>query len=362
MKPISAWYFIKENRVRCGLLAFMFVLTYLAYIGGLYATNVQTAFDYQKEGMKDYAAISPSASDGDFSQFKSAMEEIQKNTDIKLIKQGVISRICVKSVMGFQNVYDQWAFNSVEDFKAFCEYRGVKCDFDSLTTGHVVMSQMAANNRGLEIGDKLVGWEDDVLLHSYTLGAITDEEGYWIYYINEEENLNYIMLRGDLTEEEFAKYTGELDEKYNVNVFDREVMIENIDIQLGGFNFIYAFIVVLVAIIMAVTVNAAFVGMYQHRKPEFAIYRAMGITKGQIVRKIAGELLLIDVVGMAAGGALMMLILYLLNELVLFEQGLWLNYYHPFALIGLLACNLAVLVPMMLTRSRQLLKADICEY
>ncbi len=362
MKPISSWYFIKENKLRCGLLAFMFVLTYLAYIGGLYVTNIQTGFDYHIESMKKYALIYPLAADNDFERFKNAIKELESDSDIKLIKQGVISSIAIKSIMGYPNTYDSFAFNSVEDFKTFCEVRGVNCDFDSLKSGHVIMSRMAANNRGLEPGDKLIEEDGDDIYHVYTLGAITDEEGYWSYFINDDENLAYIIMPNRMSDDEFAVYTKELAKKYEINVYDRVRCANSIETQLNGLNLIYAFIVILVAVIMAVTVNAAFVGMYQHRKPEFAIYRAIGISKAQVVRKIAGELFLIDFVGMAVGGVVVVLVLYLLNELVLYGQGLWLKYYHPLALAGILVCNLAVLVPMIITRSRQLLKADICEY
>ncbi|MBQ4282729.1 MAG: ABC transporter permease [Lachnospira sp.] len=362
MKPISAWYFIKENKLRCGLLAFMFVLTYLAYIGGLYVTNIQTGFDYHIESMRKYAIIYPRASDSNFVDFKNAVKELEANNDIKLIKQGVISSINIDSIMGYSNMYESFAFNSVEDFKTFCEIRDVKCDFDGLKSGHVIMSRMAANNRGLELGETLVEEEDDNIYHKYTLGAITDEEGYWTYFINDDENLTSIIISVGMSDDEFAAYTEEIAGKYDVSVTDRKRFAEDIKIQLNGLNLIYAFIVILVAVIMAVTVNAAFVGMYQHRKPEFAIYRAIGISKGQGIRKIAGELVLIDFVGMAAGGVVVMTIIYLLNELVLYNKGLWLDYYHPFALAGIVVCNLAVLVPMILTGSRQFLKADICEY
>ena len=71
--------------------------------------------------------------------------------------------------------------------------------------------------------------------------------------------------------------------------------------SLKAFHYIYMLIVVLLAVVMAVTVNAVFVEMYQHRGPEFAIYRGIGIPGKKIICKIAGELLLLDGIAMAVG-------------------------------------------------------------
>ena len=142
----------------------------------------------------------------------------------------------------------------------------------------------------------------------------------------------------------------------------QEDLEEHINKQLESLNLIYAFIMILLAVIMAVTVNAAFVGMYQRRHFEFAVYRAIGISKGEIVKKIVGELLCMDGIAVMAGGAIFFLGLYLFNHLVLYPAGKYLRYFHPLALFCALLCNLAVLLPLMITRSRQMLKADMCDY
>ncbi len=40
----------------------------------------------------------------------------------------------------------------------------------------------------------------------------------------------------------------------------------------------------------------------------------------------------------------------------------YLQYFHPKALTGLILCNVMVLLPLIVTRWRQLLRADNCEY
>lgn len=365
MKPFLAGYFIKKNRMRSSLLVFMFILSYIAYLGGLYVTNIRSMFDYSLERMDRYAILYPVSDDTDFEQFEKAKEAVSKEKGITLFQQGVVSSLNTDSIMGFENQYLSLSFRSVEDFKNFCHVVGIKCDFENLKGGSLIMSSLEANNRGMKIGDALKEEEDESVYGSYTLDAITDEEGYSVYYIDAGKNgsnLSYILLAENVTEPEFAKYLEKLGREYKIDIRSRQYFEETLDRQLGSFNYIYLFIVVLVSVVMAVTINAAFVGMYQQRQPEFAIYRAIGISKRRIVGKVAGELLLLDAIGMIAGGALLLLGVYLLNQLYLIPRGLMLFYYHPIALSGMLFCNLMVLIPLLVTRSRQLLRADICTY
>lgn len=362
MKPISALYYIKENRLRCALLAFMFVLTYIAYIGGLYVCNVPEIYEYHEDAMKKYAYIYPDRSDSDFSKLNAAVAEIERDDRITVMKQGYISSMSISSVMGLHHSFFQQSFTSVEDFKTFCDFMGIKCDYSKLKAGSMAASQMMVNNKGMELGKVYKGDRYDSMMAEYTLDAITNQKGHFVYYIDDRENLNYVLLPTGMSEEEFAKYTAELKQKYDISVCDRVYLMNIIDEQLNGMIVIYVFVLILLSVVMAVTVNAAFVGMYIHRKPEFAIYRAIGVGKREIIGKVASELLAIDVIGLFAGGVIMFLILYLLNNLVLYPKGMLLFYCNSLALFGLALCNLAVLVPMIITRCRQLLKSDICEY
>lgn len=362
MKPISALYYIKENRLRCALLAFMFVLTYIAYIGGLYICNVPEIYEYHEDAMKKYAYIYPDPSDSDFSKLNAAVAEIEQDDRITVIRQGYISSMSISSVMGLHHSFFQQSFTRVEDFKTYCDFMGIKCDCSKLKVGSMAASQMMVNNKGMELGKVYKGDRYDSMMAEYTLDAITNQKGPFVYYIDDRENLNYVLLPTGMSEEEFAEYTAELKQKYDISVYDRVYLMNIIDEQLNGMIVIYVFVLILLSVVMAVTVNAAFVGMYIHRKPEFAIYRAIGIGKREIIGKVVLELLTIDVIGLFAGGVIMFLILYLLNNLVLYPKGLLLFYCNYLALFGLALCNLAVLVPMIITRCRQLLKSDICEY
>ncbi|MBQ7943795.1 MAG: ABC transporter permease [Lachnospiraceae bacterium] len=362
VKPFSAGYYIAQNRLKCGLLIFMFFLTYIAYLGGLYVTNIPTMYEFAAQRMEKYAVISPSSKDADWSQFEGAVRKLQEEDRITMLQQSVFSYIYTKSIMSFELSYPRHAFRTVEDFKTFCDYMGITCDFENLKEGSFIASKLMANGRNMKIGDALIQRKDENVYQDYTLDAITDEEGYTTYFINDNVNYNYILLPTGMTLEEFHEYMNELEEEFEISVSDVESYREETVRDFGSFQVIYAFIVVLLAVVMAITINAAFVGMYQHRESEFAVYRAIGISKGRIIGKIIKELLLMDAMGIVFGGVVMLLAIYLLNELALIPQGWMLLYYHPTALWGMLLCNITVLVPLVLSRSRKLLKADICAY
>ena len=148
-------------------------------------------------------------------------------------------------------------------------------------------------------------------------------------------------------------------EKYPITVNDIRNQITG---QFTIFNRIYLFVIMLLSVILAVTINAAFVGMYQRRNYEFAVYRAIGVYRKAIVNKLVSELLWMDLFALVLGAGVVLLGLYLLNNLVLYPNGMYLRYFHPTALTGLVLCNVMVLLPLIFTRCRQLLSADICEY
>jgi ABC-type antimicrobial peptide transport system permease subunit len=116
------------------------------------------------------------------------------------------------------------------------------------------------------------------------------------------------------------------------------------------------------AVVMAITVNAVFVGLYQHREREFAVYNAIGFTRKEVVLKLLKELVLLDAIGLAAGGAVTLLCVYLINGLYLIPHGMRLFMFNGVALLGLIICNVMVLLPLLVTRSRKLARADICEF
>lgn len=361
MNPFSPTYFIKENKTRCILLIFMIFLGFSAYLGGLYITNPLDNWRVNIEYYNNMVSVSQLSNDENGQDYKSFIAEIIKDNKVEIINLTDWNGFSWGSIMGFDQGQCTFSFNTVDDFKAFCEYHIIDCDFDSLKYGSMIMSEKFAKNKGLNIGEKINKDYDINIYGEFTLDAVTKEDGYTLYFINSSTRTSNCLLLGtQIKGKALYDYVNSFKNDYNVFVY--KGLYEDIKSQFEMFNMIYIFIVILMAIIMAVTINAAFVGMYQRRTCEFAVYRAIGISKKQIIKKIAGELLFMDLISLIIGGGVFFISLYLFNNMVLYPVGKYLKYYHSTALFGLLLCNVMVVIPLILTRCKRLLKADICEY
>lgn len=363
MKPFSPLYFIKENTSRCLALMLMIFLSFGVYLGGLYVTNPLDNWTVPFAYYETMRTSGASALDADFSQYQAFRQEMEQHPNIMVLEQGQYHGFPWTTVMGFESGTYTLTFRSVEDFKTYCDFFHIECDFTNLKSGSLILSERFAKNKGLELGDVVDKNYDKQVYGTFTLDALTTEEGYCQYYIDDSPITypNLLLLPDGISTEEFLDIYSEARERNPVSILNG-LLKENINQQYESFHMIYTFIVILLSVILAVTINAAFVGMYQRRTFEFAVYRAIGISKKRIVGKIAGELLLLDLITLVIGGAIFFLALYLFNNLVLYPAGKYLTYFHPLALLGLVLCNATILIPLVVTRCRQLLKADICEY
>lgn len=362
MRPFSSLYYIKENKARCILLMFMIFLGYGVYLGGLYVSNPldnwQLAFSHYDET----TTVTPVSDDEEYVQFQAFVEKMEETGQVEVLELGDYSGLRWDSIMGFELGTVSYTFRSVEDFKLYCECMGITCDFSKLKSGSLVMSEKFANNKGLKLGDVIDKNYDSQIYDTYSLDAVTAEDGYTQYYINEEPITSpwIMLLPKGISGSEMYELAYEAREEQPVLIYD--VLREDVEGQMEAFNMIYMFVVVLLSVILAVTINAAFVGMYQRRNLEFAVYRAIGIRKRGLIGKLIGELLWMDLIALFVGGGVFFTGLYLFNHLVLYPVGKYLRYFAPLALFGILLCNVVVLVPLILLRCRQLMKADICEY
>ena len=90
MSPFSAWYFIKENKVRCCTLVFMFFLGFGAYLAGLYVTNPRDNWNMLVDRYDQYVYAFPKAKtvaeqDADMEQFR---RELADDQELIFIKRG----------------------------------------------------------------------------------------------------------------------------------------------------------------------------------------------------------------------------------------------------------------------------------
>ncbi len=366
MKPFSALYYVKENRWRASLIVFMFVLTFAVYLGGLYISNMGSMFDYSIGRMERVAIVEPIAADYDDTEFQRAVDMLKGNDKITFLELGKGGHIYTKSIMGFMSGTLQYAFQSEEDFRFYCDFIGVSlCETKRgmIGDGSVIMSGLQAKNRGMKPGDFLSADNpDEYFDRDYRLDALTDEEGYSTYYINNTKTASYMILPTEMNDKEYHALLNELKTEYHIPVIDQDYYREMIERQLSVFEYMYFLLIFLIAVVMAVTINAAFTGLYQHRQGEFALYQAIGISKRNIRKKIVKEVLWLDLIGIVTGACLVMLGVYLLNTLYLTGHGMKLFYYNKTALQGLVASNVIIFIPVTALQGHRLMKADICDY
>jgi len=366
LNPFSAVYFMKENIKRQVLLIFMFVLTFAIYMAGLYISNVESMFKISLERDKNTAFVSSLASDKNNEDFAKAVEMLENDKRITLLHQGLRNEICTTAVMDFKNVYTQYSFHSKEDFETYCRFTGIKIQTKNknkdIGNGSVIMSSLQADNRGMEPGDRLVEEGDEYTDQEYTLDAVTDEDGYGIYYISSTDSASCLLLNNSMSDKDFKELLAGLETEYKVSARGYDYYKNRINEQLGSFNYIYFFIIILLSVIMAVTINAAFAGLYQHRHGEFALYKAIGISMKKIRLKILSEVLVIDIAGILSGVCIITAGIYLFNSLYLIPHGLKLFYYNNMSITGMVISNLIILIPVTILQGRKLVKADICNY
>ncbi len=368
MSPFSALYYIRNNKPRCILLMVMLMLSAVIYVGGLYVTSPLSTYDlFLESGDKFIYMVDRSIISNSESHFDEFLQAIDEDNNLKYLPHSSSGGYFDwYTVMGFSVGSNDLAFGSVDDFKIYCDKLNIKVDFEKLRPGSIVLTRMLADNLGLKPGDKL----DENTKHeafeiyegqSYTVDFITDKKGYGAYMINDSQSDYAIKLYSDtLSSEALRSKAVALSQKYNVVIGGTPK--ESLESDFAAFNFIYGFIVILVSVILAITINTAFAGMYQKRNYELSVYRAIGISKKKILRKIINELLLIDAIALFMGCVITILFIYLFNNIVLLPDGKFLEYFHPLAVIGVLICNLLSLFPLVLFRVRQIKKADICEY
>lgn len=362
MRPFSPLYYIRENKTKCLLLMIMVFLSFGVYLGGLYVSNPLDNWQLAFEQYDSMVTITPAPGDGQCTEFLAFVQEMEETGKAEILELGESSYLNFNTIMGFEVGAYSIIFRTVEDFKIFCEHMGLECDFDNLKNGSLILSERMANNLGLKMGDAVNKMEYDGIYDNYTVDALIEADGYLQYYINDapREYPWVMLLPKGITGKELYDLAYEVCEKHEVSIYD--CLRDDIGDQFETFNLLYMFVVILLSVILAVTINAAFVGMYQRRNLEFAVYRAIGIRKVRLVGKLVGELLWMDGISLAIGGAIFFLGLYLFNNLMLYPVGKYLQYFEPLALFGLVLCNVVVLLPLMVTRGRQMLKADICGY
>ena len=364
MKPFSATYYLRNNKGRAALVIFMLFLTVLMFIAGNYLASNDWYWEKNIEYDEKIASVGCLPTDEDSRDFHAVLEDIRRDPKLKMMEYtgygfGGLSWICT---IGIEMGSSSFIFKSKADMEAAFKRLGLEIDLSKIRDGSMVISEAMAKNHGLKLGDTVDATVDKGLNGTYTLDALLDNDCFTTFYLVEDEtNLAraYVYseeMEGDALYGYIRELIGsrmvKLNEqsKYSVK---RSLAPLKVILIAGAF---------LLSVILAVTVNSVVNGQYQKRVYEFAVYRALGISKKGIFGKCAKELLLMDGIAILTGSAVHFLTTFLLNELYYRPNGRFLPYVSWLGLTCFLIANLTVMIPMLISKGRRMGKADVTEF
>jgi ABC-type antimicrobial peptide transport system permease subunit len=364
MRPFSAFTYIKNNKWRSAVLVLMMSFITVCFIGGMYADNPGETFRVALEGPSKYLLIEQRGNSNDsFSQFDKLKEELpsmlpSEAQTVLNINHGYCDYDCI---MMFNCTTDNLVFGNEEDFELFKQRTGLVPQDVVLHDRQIALSEQLANNRGLKLGDPVKEGS------SVKVGAIMDVPGMQAVQITDVSFFDSLLVisSGEVDEEKLSNDLNslayEIMSKYPlINAVTNATNLDEINQQISFMNYIFGAIVVLVGIVLLITINAAFTAAYDKRKHEFAIYKAIGFTKGQIFRKVASEVLILNVAAMALGAVLNVGVILVLNQ-VFWSSGH--HFYRPskMALIGTLIAEVLVILSLILLNWRKVRKCEVTE-
>ena len=162
-------------------------------------------------------------------------------------------------------------------------------------------------------------------------------------------------------QDDLRRCAAELSVKYpHVKFETAGTFVREVEEQMGFMYYIFAVVVILVAIVLLVTINAVFTAAYDKRKHEFAIYKALGFTKGQIFRKVASEVLILNL------GAFIFGMLVNTGLILVLNQCMWSSGYHFYrvtktAVYGTVITEVLVILTIILLNWRKVRKCEVTE-
>ena len=148
------------------------------------------------------------------------------------------------------------------------------------------------------------------------------------------------------------------DRKVQVAESERSSVLPEFDI----FYILFYAIDILIAIVLAVTINSVVTGQYLKRTYEFGIYRALGRSRKEVKAKVAAEVLSMNIIACLVGFVSIFLFTYLMNELVYQQKGMYLLYSSQIGFIGFIICDILIIIPLILSKGRLMSKADVTEF
>jgi len=344
----------------------MLFMTLLMYVAGNYVDSLMWYFRGVKKYDDRLIMIQIDSEDKDFSQFKEVIEDIKKDEELVCFMRSAqgIGGMPITGTLGFEQGSISYVFNSVEDMKKAFDIIGVKCDLSKVKNKSLVMSKKYADNLGLKKGDVIDSTQLSTLDNEkFTLDAFIDDDSYICFYVYEDnENLTRAYISSDsLSGNDLKEHIRTICGDRLVSI-DSYFFIEDVTRQLLPVNVIFVFVCILLSIILSLTANSIITAYYIERTYEFGVYRALGISKKRIYKKCAAEILYMDFRVIVFGILVILVGIFLLNELLYLPKGQYLPYYSKLGVSCALISNLLVILPMIIINGRKMARANVTDF
>lgn len=379
MSPFAPISYIRRNRARSAVLALMLGFTAVCFLAGMYIEHQQAVFELSYDKPSDYLLVYSNSNSmeivNELRDFGEVCEDYAPDKADTVIGVNNLY-FSYNTIMGYDNSTGSIMFRKEEDFEEFNRVMTDVPDEVVLRDGEIMLSQTLADNWGVKEGDVLEyseDWDKAYFADPVTVKTIVDIPGMVLYGVSSEVNGDTVMfLRSepdtvsgydrqtvnDVLEDAGAKISADYP---HIQIQTNYSWLNEIKDQLSMFKYILFAIAFIIGLVLAVTVNAAFSAAYEKRKYEFSIYKAIGFSKSQIFGKVAGEVLLLDLIGLITGGLICLLVILTVNY-ILGPQGIYFFKVSVTGILSTIGCNLMVVVPTILLNLKRVRKYDVTVY
>jgi ABC-type antimicrobial peptide transport system permease subunit len=366
MRPLSPLYYIKENKIRSLIVILMLFFTTLLYLAGNYIDSVYYYWDSFMEYSDKMCVVSALSTDEDYKEFEQFYNDLLADDSLIVMPRTPWGSVGLPWIctLGFEMGSSSFVFDTPGDLKTAFEIFGINADLSDVADGTVCISTALANQYGLKKGDVIDSNVREGFLGSYRIAALTDDDSFIVFYVEHFDNegipLRLNVLGKELSGDDLYRHIMEMrgDRKADIS----EPAREGIDKQFAPFILIFGAGIVLLSLILSVIVNSVITGQFIERRFEFGVFRAIGMSKGEVYRKIAMELLVMDYIAAIAGICIILVFTFLMNELVYIPHGQYLPYYSDMGLYAFLISNALVMIPTILLKGRSMSKCDVTEF
>ena len=374
MRPFSSMMYLLRNIKRSTAIMLVLSLVTVCFLAGMYINSPLYTALIELERPNAYLMVKSKSGNNDlldkYYEFVDHADDY-KNSEIDTIINVYESGFEYTSSMTFNMQSISIFFESNDDLQLYRTRTDAYPEDFELKEGEAVVSEMLAKNWGVKVGDVLDEDFDNLWISGAPLkiAHISKGEGIFFYAVdpNYSNNSTLMYLRSEgVSDEEASRAINELTSKIRndhpeVSFIQREEYSREFKDSLSFMVFILYFIVALVSLVIAITINALFAAAYDKRKYEFSVYKALGFSNLKIFGKVAGEVLIINAAALVVGGICCSIALMMLQS-VLEPKGMGFVRFSPEGMLAMIISDLLVVIPVILFNWKRVRKYDVTAF